>query len=343
MDIFHDMRRFRTGRDEDGIEHFQVPLKPDEDGLIGRECPNENCDPRYFKISLELPEQGEPAGELSQLELVCPYCGTGGHMQDFNTKAQLDWIMSMVFRDAARAVYDTLKRAFRPHRQGLISIKVERGSLPSVRHYVEERLKQTVTCSGCQHRYAVYGLSFHCPWCGQGAIAQHLSQSVSTIRVLADEAERIGQTHGRQAEERMYGNAYEDVVSLFEGFLKMLYRYAVRKRFSPEEAEKKLDKVKVNFQRLAGAQEFLAQDLGVAIFSSLTADERGLLERVFAKRHVLTHNLGLVDDKYREQVRTWERRGSEVPMSREEIQEATELVCRVIREAASALGLATVE
>ncbi|MFO0893019.1 MAG: hypothetical protein U0790_28270 [Isosphaeraceae bacterium] len=88
MDIFHDMRQFRTGRDEDGIEHFQVPLKPDEDGMIGRECPNDGCDPKYFKISLELPEEGESPGELSQSDLLCPYCGTSGHMQDFNTDAQ---------------------------------------------------------------------------------------------------------------------------------------------------------------------------------------------------------------------------------------------------------------
>jgi hypothetical protein len=133
------------------------------------------------------------------------------------------------------------------------------------------------------------------------------------------------------------------VISLFEGLLEMLYRCAVGKRLSPEDAEKKLDKTKVNFQRLAGAEELFTGDLSVAIFSSLTTDERGLLERGLAKLHVLSHNLGLVDENYREELRTWERQGSVVPKSREEIQAATRLVNRVVPEAASGLGLTTVE
>jgi len=54
MDIFHEMRKYRTGRTADGNDEFEVSLQADEDGMIGRECPNEDCEPKYFKVSLTI-------------------------------------------------------------------------------------------------------------------------------------------------------------------------------------------------------------------------------------------------------------------------------------------------
>lgn len=51
MVIWHDMRRFKTGRTPEGHDMFSIPLPPDEEGMIGRECPQEDCQPKYFKIS----------------------------------------------------------------------------------------------------------------------------------------------------------------------------------------------------------------------------------------------------------------------------------------------------
>ena len=137
----------------------------------------------------------------------------------------------------------------------------------------------------------------------------------------------------------MLGNAYEDVVSTFEGFLKVLYGYSVKKRFSSEEAERLLNKVKVNFQRLAGADEFFMRDLGVQLFDALSPAERDTLETVFAKRHVLTHNLGLIDGKYRDQVNAWQRKGAEVPLDQREISEALSVVEKVVGGGAAKLNL----
>lgn len=41
MDIFHDMKKYRVGRSPEGYDLFEVSLKADDDGMIGRECPNE--------------------------------------------------------------------------------------------------------------------------------------------------------------------------------------------------------------------------------------------------------------------------------------------------------------
>jgi predicted RNA-binding Zn-ribbon protein involved in translation (DUF1610 family) len=347
---FHDMEQFRTGRDERGHDRFSVPLRPDDDGMVGRECPNAECDTKYFKLKIQ-ESAGEDASDTTetasetdpgQSELVCPYCGERDHFQHFHTEAQIEWIKSMLFRDVARAFGKMLDDTFRPYRRtpgSLISVKVRHGNLPTVRHYVEEKLKQVVACQECGEIYAVYGISFHCPFCGKGALAQQLALNVKAVAVLAEEAERIGQEHGHLAKDRMYGNAYEDVVSVFEGFLKVLYRYAVKKRFPPEIAEKLLGKVKVNFQRVAGAEEFFERDFGVKLFDSIPAADLAMLESTFAKRHTLTHNLGLVDEKYSEQVRAWQRHGAEVPLERSEILQALSVVEQVVRNAVAALGL----
>jgi hypothetical protein len=45
---FKELSKYKTGRSEEGHDQFNIPLQPDEDGVFGRECPNEDCDTKYF-------------------------------------------------------------------------------------------------------------------------------------------------------------------------------------------------------------------------------------------------------------------------------------------------------
>ena len=223
---------------------------------------------------------------------------------------------------------------------GLISIKADvTCNLPSVRHYAEEKLKQTVTCDDCGFRFSVYGISFHCPLCGQGTIRSHLRENVATVGVLAGEANAIGEKHGSAVRDQMLGNAVEDVVSVFEGFLKQIYRRGVERKFPPAEAKDLVAKVRTNFQRLSGAEESFLRDLNVGLFDGVTSNERADLEQLFCKRHVLTHNLGMVDEKYLGQSPAWLRERQEVPVDATEVQSGVSLVERVVTQAAATLGL----
>lgn len=330
------MEQYRTGKSEEGHDEFSVPLKADEDGLIGRECSNDDCETKYFKMSLTIPdEMAKHIEDFSQYDLTCPYCGTVDNMQHLHTTEQVEWIKSMMIRGVHKTFGHMLERSFgsRPKSRGgmfSISVEVKKGSLPSVRYYVEEKLKQEVTCDKCELRYAIYGVSFHCPLCGKGNILQHLGRSVETIKILVAESTRIATEHGDHVGEAMLGNALEDVIGLFEGFLKHGYRYGVRKKYPKEDADKLLSKVKVNFQRLAGAEEFFRRDLSIECFQNLSPSQRESLEIAFAKRHVLTHNLGLIDGKYKEKVRIWERVSSELVVKPDEVLNALESVQAVV-------------
>jgi hypothetical protein len=340
--LFNDLKKYQTGHDERGNPRFSVPLTADEDGLLGRECASSGCELRYFKISVEKDESGEKP--LTDAELTCPYCGHRDSFQEFHTRAQIKWVESMMLRDVERTIVRKLNDAFRPlnnMRGGFIKLKMtaKASSLPIIHKYVEEQLKQTSECPECSQKYAVYGVSYHCPICGGGTLSAHLRDSVKTIRVLAAEAARIGQEHGPAAHDKMLGNAYEDAVSVFEGFLKLIYAYGVRKAFSTADAEKLQRQVRTSFQRLDGADQLMRRDLSIQLFQGVAQPDHDRLAIVFCKRHALTHNLGLVDQRYRDQVRAWEKTGQEVPLAAAEIAWAVNLIEDRLAEAAKKVGL----
>jgi len=70
---------------------------------------------------------------------------------------------------------------------------------------------------------------------------------------------------------------------------------------------------------------------GVPLFSSGSAEE-GKLNRVFQKRHPITHNLGVVDRKHLERVRSGEAEGTEVRIEKSEIVETARLTDSVLSE-----------
>ncbi len=336
MDIWHEMKRYQVGRTPEGHTRFSVPLKPDDEGMIGRECPNADCQPKYYKMSLTLPDEkpGEPL-EMSQLDVTCPYCGMVENMQCFRTRAQAEWIDSMMNRDIVHAFDKMMRRTIESARFGpggspSAKLSYRAGPLPSVRHYVEEKLKCVVNCSGCSYRYAVYGMSFHCPLCGGGNLGQHLDGSAGIIRAMIDESHRVAQECGEAVGQRLVENALEDVVGLFEGFLKQIYKYGVRKRFSGDEAETKIRQIRANFQRLEGAEELFRRGFEFEVLNQCEQTDLSFLRDQFLKRHVLIHNLGLVDQKYLAKAPVLQKLGAELDIPASDVERALDLVRAIL-------------
>ena len=70
----HNIRK--TGRDQ---YTFSISVPPDEDGMLGRECPDDSCCPGYFKV-----RSGTGITD-GQIEAFCPYCRTAAEPSDFLT------------------------------------------------------------------------------------------------------------------------------------------------------------------------------------------------------------------------------------------------------------------
>jgi hypothetical protein len=72
------MRRFVAGGLRSLGNQIKVPIRPDKDGYIGRECPERKCR-EYFKITLG-------TGIKHPALCHCPYCGHTGDADTFATR-----------------------------------------------------------------------------------------------------------------------------------------------------------------------------------------------------------------------------------------------------------------
>jgi len=336
MEIYNDMKKYHTGSLPEGRDLFSIPLQKDEDGMVGRECHSDDCQPKYFKISLTITDKIlEKAEEISQIDLTCPYCGNVDIMNNYYTQDQLTWVKSMITRDVFRSFQNMFKDTFKqtPSKtKGMFSMTLtyKPGPLPSVRHYIEKKLKKIVECENCGFNYAVYGISFFCPICGKGNLSHHLKRSAEIIKILLEEHDRIIDENGIEVGQHLIGNALEDVVGLFEVFLKNIYKFEIKKRYSKNDAEDKIAKIHTDFQRLNRAEELYLNEFGLDIFSTCDNKEKVFLQEQFLKRHVITHNFGIIDKKYLEKARTFELMGKEIDINPKDVLDSLNIVEKVI-------------
>ncbi len=234
----------------------------------------------------------------------------------------------MLVRDIRRYIQGEFSKHFRG--QPSSSLTYRPGSLPSVRHYAEKKLKRIIQCDDCGNKYAVYGIALFCPRCGRGNLHLHLKRSSEVIRTLLEMKSEIENQAGTEAGYHLLGNCLEDCVSLFEGFLKTIYSQALRFTVSDQDREQKLTQLKNAFQNLSRAETIFRSDFGWDIFDSITHVDREFMELQFAKRHVITHNLGLVDDRFREQANSWQSKGQDVELSDGDISRLLGLLEQVL-------------
>ena len=152
-------RHFR--RLEQGI---RVPLLTDEEGFVGRECPNADC-LGYFLIK---PGTGLVGADLP---CHCPYCGHTAPQNHFHTPEQLEYGRSILIREAQKAIGEFAKDLDRQLRQqtrgGFVQLRVDYRSHPHlIRYYREKRLETYIVCDECTLAYKIYGVFAYCPDCG---------------------------------------------------------------------------------------------------------------------------------------------------------------------------------
>jgi hypothetical protein len=253
---------------------ISVPIRPDDDGYLGRECPVEEC-LGYFKVTPGTGIQG-PA------QCHCPYCGHSGDSKTFWTKEQIEYAKSVVFRKITDAIHDDLKSLEfdQRSRSGIgLSLKIEQSTPRPIRYYREKQLETEVVCDKCALRYAIYGVFGWCPDCGEHNSLQILSKNLEMAKKelnLADSLER-------QLADHLVGDALENVVAAFDGFGREVC------------ARRAAD---IPFQSLIGARRRVQETFGFDFADGLTEDEWNTANRLFQKRHLLAHKMGVVDEEY---------------------------------------------
>lgn len=326
-----DLNIRRTAADE---YRMSVSMPVDDDGLIGRECPNEMCSPAYFKVKL-----GTGITE-GQADAFCPYCRRSGEPGDFLTKAQIQYASNLVTREAQKGVDRMIRKAFgigpsgkKKLGSGMFSMEMtyKPARLPNPPLPVEEVLRRDVICPSCGLEHAVFGLATWCPDCGADIFLTHLESEFDAIRKSLSVVDSRRAELGRRVAARDTENALEDVVSVFEATLKAITRrHLLNVGFPAEQVADLFDrKIRNQFQNPSTAASILAEHIGVSLFDGVSDEDKAFLTSAFEKRHPITHNLGVVDRKYLERAMTGDLEGREIRLSSQEIERVT-VACQSI-------------
>lgn len=320
--------------EEDGTTwSMKVSIPSDEEGFFGRLCPG--CG-EFFKLDV-----AEFKAAPDQL-FYCPYCGHQADAGDHYTDDQRERALSAAKAIAIAKIQDMIgELPSGPIGGGLISISWEfkPGTPPSLHTYVEEQVRRTVTCEMCARNAAVYGAATFCPYCGprpvSGRVLDELEAQRLTLSVfdqlppnVHEEARAAGVIDGLAAD------TIKNVVTLFEQLCRETFAALVPPAFDVLKKQKERSNV---FQNLDDAARLFASHTSLSLHALVNAATWERLRVAFAKRHVLTHANGIVDQRFLDQVpHSPLKVGQRLVITRREAQQALDDLQTLVGSAASA-------
>lgn len=301
---FKNLERFRTGGTSSKME-LSVPLPRTPNGRVYRFSPNEAAHPRHFLIGeydenfvISTVAQTRMKLHPRSKETVCPYSGVIAADAEFTHPDDVKAAREIVQHAAAADVQAALRDAFaglnRGSSGGLFQLKIETKSTPKPRpRFYREDLLRELVCDHCGRDYAVYAIALFCPDCGAPNLRLHFAREADLIRTQVTLAEGQAE-HSNELAYRLLGNAHEDVLTAFEATLKTVYLHAATQCSAAGRKG-----VKNDFQNVEIAQRRFAE-FGLDPFDCLQPDQLEALKLNIQKRHLIGHNLGVVDAKFAE-------------------------------------------
>jgi len=308
-------------------------------GMEMRLCPREECAPRRFQLgelgeSVLSPDEKRIRRSPHTGGTTCPYCGFDSQDDDDfvdpeDVDALTEWFEWAALEDVTDAFDEIIGNFGRGLPNGgplALEVTIQRRDEPEPRIWREDLLRH-LTCHACARRYGVYAIGLFCPDCGAPNLNVHFKRECELVD------QQIGlarETRNAELSFRLLGNAHEDVVTALETYLKTVYRYAVWASLPRDEARRWTSPRTVGnaFQNVERTKEKFAR-LGFDPFSALGAQDLAFVRLNIEKRHVLGHNLGLIDERYAE-VASPEPPGRTVVLLADEVSRFAELAARVV-------------
>jgi hypothetical protein len=307
MEMKH-LGRYRTGGTGNTMQ-LGIPLPTTPDGRVYRYSPNENAHPRHFVLggfdeAFEIAEASQARMKIQprSKQTVCPYSGVVAADAEFehpdDRKAALEIVRDAAVRDVEDAVGSIL-RDFNSRSSSSALFRVEaklkpRPHQPKPRFARRDLLRELV-CEHCRRDYGVFAIGLFCPDCGAPNLRLHFMREVELVRQQVE----LATAKSDDAEElayRLLGNAHEDVLTAFEATQKAVYRYG------KVQVGVKLEDIKPvgnDFQNVDRARRRFAE-LGIDPANCLDPKAHAILNLNIQKRHIIGHNLGVMDAKFAE-------------------------------------------
>jgi hypothetical protein len=160
-----------------------------------------------------------------------------------------------------------------------ISMKVTQSAPHPISYYREKELETKVVCETCTLKFAIYGVFGWCPDCGAHNSLQILSKNLE----LAKKELALAASAETELADYLVGEALENVVSAFDGFGREL---CSRKAAN------------IRFQNITGARRRVQETFGFDFADGLSDESWTVTCRIFQKRHLLAHKMGVIDAEY---------------------------------------------
>jgi hypothetical protein len=125
-------------------------------------------------------------------------------------------------------------------------------------------------------------------------------------------------------------------VSIFEASMRIIMRRAWARTRSPEEADETLKRLGNALQNLDRASTIVKDALGIELLDGVSTQFVDAAKMGFEKRHPITHNLGVVDRKFLNRVRSGESLGRELRVLPDEVYRRSNSFRKLSNDCASA-------
>lgn len=292
----------------ENVSELQVRIPTDENGMAGRQCPDEKCR-RYFKLK---PGTGLPTDICH-----CPYCGTEGDAADFLTQDQMEYLKSIAAKHVLTPILEGFKQSVeslnRPSNNSLIEIKFSVDT-PNfkIHSYYESDVETDVVCDSCGLEFGVFGVFASCPDCERLNVYSVFLKSLEVCRkklLLLDLPETKSD---KGLCEAILQDALSGAISTFDALGKKL-----RKEYGAIFPEKPRNL----FQNLPSLNDCLIAHTQMGIEDRIGHSEWEDLIRLFQVRHIYEHNAGVMDEAFIKKVPSYDHMvGTKYPLDLSEIE-----------------------
>ncbi|WP_096172050.1 hypothetical protein [Cohaesibacter sp. ES.047] len=279
----------RLGR----MKELSVPIEPDSEGYLDKECPSEPC-LFLFKIYGD-----DWSNIVRDEEVFCPSCRHVAPAASWYPRAQVEaareYALGKITNSMNKAMRaDTAASKRRQNRHSFLSITLDvKGGRDAVLVPVAaaEPMRLRTACESCGCRYSYVGAAYFCPSCGANSASHTFTQTLNTIRTAAGLGETLRNTLGRDEAEVMIRTllekAVQDTVMSFQRLNEQLYE-----RQSGKTARRNA------FQNLDVGSDLWSAEIGLDYVDLIGQDKLDQLRVYFQQRHLLAHQQGIVDQGY---------------------------------------------
>lgn len=254
-----------------GDKPLPVFIVSDKEGFFGAKCQECNT---YFRTS------------RFNSNTTCPYCGLQGPFLAFLTENQKKYIEAYV---------NKFLKLFQSGKSGEIDFDalIEKLDNNTGFVYSDERQQTVFQCTKCQNRNDIIGIYGYCSECGYRNNLDIFNEklAIEMNRVINPKYDKSE----RQLREKEWQEVMKSSISAFEGFARDVHKELLKLPLHPNQRKAISN---ISFQRILDARDALLNIYKYDIFGEITNEDITFINKSFNKRHLFTHNEGLVDEDY---------------------------------------------